>query len=116
MGEENMVINNDIGNDEEIFSKVTALMEKLQKDQELQDLAERNGLDVKNAIRLSPTNQDNVAVAVTALLLAKNANDPKYRTLTQTGLQKRKLKAELINDYKDQALQLIQRYKDSKAV
>lgn len=111
-----MIGETDFVNDEEIFSKVTALMEKLQKDQELQDLAERNGLDVKNGIRLSPTTQDNIAVAVTALLLAKKANDPKYRTLTQTGLQKRKLKTELINDYKAQALQLIQKYKDSKAV
>lgn len=102
--------------DEEIFSKVSTLMEKLQKDQELQDLAERNGLDVKNSVRLSPTTQDNVAVAVTALLLAKKANDPKYKTLTQLGLQKRRLKAEIINEYKPQALQLIQKYKNSKVV
>lgn len=106
----------DFMNDEEIFSRVTTLMEKLQKDQELQDLAERNGLDVKNSIRLNQTTQDNVAVAMISLLLAKKSGDPKYRTLVQTGLQKRKIKAELINDYKDQALQLIEKYKGSKSV
>jgi hypothetical protein len=106
----------DFVNDEEIFSKVTTLMEKIEKNQELQDLAERNGLDVKNSIRLCPTTQNNTAIAVTALLLAQKANDPKFKTLSQVGLQKRKLKAEIINDYKDQAIQLIQKYRDTKSV
>jgi hypothetical protein len=100
--------------DEAIFSKVTTIMEKLQKDQELQDLAERNGLDVKNTVRLTSTSQDNIAVAMVALLLAEKAGDPKFNTLKHVGLQKRKLKAEIINAYKDQALQLIQKYKESK--
>jgi len=103
-------------NDEQIFSDVVALMEKLQKNQELQDLAERNGLDVKNSIRLNKTTQDNVAIATVALLLARRAGDPKYRTLTQTGLQKRRLKAEIINEYKGLANQLIQKYRGSKTV
>lgn len=106
----------DYMNDEAIFSRVATIMEKLQKDQELQDLAERNGLDVKNSIRLTATTQDNVAIAMVALLLAQKAGDPKYRTLTQTGLQKRRIKAELINTYKDQASQLIKKYRDSKSV
>lgn len=100
--------------DEAIFSKVTQVMEKLQKDQELQDLAERNGLDVTNTIRLTSASQDNIAVAVVALLLAEKANDPKFKTLEHMGLQKRKVKTELINEYKDQAIQLIQRYKNQK--
>ena len=33
-------------NDEEIFSKVKILMERIKKDQALQELSERNGLDV----------------------------------------------------------------------
>lgn len=106
----------DYMNDEAIFSRVTTIMEKLQKDQELQDLAERNGLDVKNSIRLTATTKDNVAIAMVALLLAQKAGDPKYRTLVQTGLQKRRIKAELINAYKDQASQLIKKYRDSKSV
>ncbi len=102
-------------NDEAIFSKVTKIMEKLHKDQELQDLAERNGLDVKNTLRLTSTSQDNIAIAMVALLLAERANDPKFKTLEHVGLQKRKLKIELINAYKDEAMQLIKQYKDSKS-
>lgn len=103
-------------NDEEIFSKVKELMERLEKNQELQDLAERNGLDVKNSVRLNSDTQNNVAISIVALLLARKANDPKYRTLTHTGLQKRRLKADIINTYKGQANQIIQKYRDSKVI
>lgn len=105
--------NYDCMSDESIFERLKTLMTKLDKDQELQDLAERNGLDVKNALRLSPTTKDNVAVAMVALLLARKYNDPKYGSLVRTGLEKRQLKAELINDYKDQAQRLIQKYRDN---
>ena len=107
---------NDFMNDEEIFSKVTEIMNKLQQNQELQDLSERNGLDVKNSIRLNKETQDNIAIAVVSLLLAKKSNDPKYRKLTQMGLQKRHMKTEIINDYKASANQLIQKYRQSKSV
>ena len=103
-------------NDEEVFDKVKKLMDKLDKDQELQELAERNNLDVKSSIRLNPTMKDNTAVAILALELARRSRDPKYHTLVQSGLQKRKLKAEIINQYKGQANQLIQKYRDSKSV
>lgn len=103
-------------NDEEVFEKVKKLMDKLDRDQELQELAERNGLDVKSSIRLNPTNKDNVAVSVLALELARRSHDPKYRNLVQSGLQKRKLKTEIINQYKDQANSLIKKYRDSKSV
>lgn len=103
-------------NDEEIFSKVVGIMDRIQQNQQLQELSERNGLDVKNSVRLNKDTQDNVAIAVVSLLLAQKAGDPKYLKLTQTGLQKRRLKAEIINDYKASANQLIQKYKDSKSV
>jgi hypothetical protein len=106
----------DFMNDEEIFSKVTQIMEKLQKDQELQDLAERNGMSAINTFRLTPATQENVAVAMIALEIARRSGDPKYRTLTQAGLQKRKLKAEVINDHKAEAMQLINKYREAKAV
>lgn len=97
--------------EEEIFGKVKTLMEKLDKDQELQDLTERNGLDVKSSLRLNPTTKDNVAIAVTALLLAKNSNDPRYTQLSRLGMDHRTLKADLVEAYKAQAQQLIQKYK-----
>lgn len=106
----------DFMNDEEIFYKVTQIMEKLQKDQELQDLAERNGMSAINTFKLTPATQENVAVAMIALEIARRSGDPKYRTLAQAGLQKRKLKAEVINDHKAEAMQLINKYRDAKAV
>lgn len=106
----------DFMNDEEIFSKVVDIMDRLQKNQELQELSERNGLDVKNSIRLNKETQDNIAIAVVSLLLAKKSNDPKYLKLTQAGLQKRRLKTEIINDYKASANQLIQKYRETKPV
>jgi hypothetical protein len=99
--------------EEEIFDRVRSLMEKLDKDQELQDLTERNGLDVKSSLRLNPTTKDNVAIAVTALLLAKNSNDPRYTQLVRLGMDHRSLKADLVDAYKAQAQQLIQKYKTS---
>ena len=102
--------------DEAIFEKLSTLMDGLDRDQELQDLAERNGLDVKNAYRLSPTAKDNIAVSEVALLLAKRSDDPKYRTLVRTGIQKRSLKAEIINAYKDQAQALIQKFRNNNNV
>lgn len=110
MNEENFV------NDEEIFSKVTTILDKLKKDQELQDLAERNGVNGVNSIRLTPATQDNVATAAVALLIAQKSGDPKYRKLTQMGLQKRSLKAEVINDHKAEAISLIKKCRDSKTI
>jgi hypothetical protein len=104
-----------LANQDALVERVAKLMEKLDKDQELQDLAERNGLDVKNTLRLTPETKDNLAVSVLCLLLAQQANDPKYRTLTQAGLQKRKLKAEIVDEYKGTANQLIKKYRDSKS-
>jgi len=42
--------------------------------------------------------------------LAKEANDPRYKKLVNTGLQKRSLKLEIINDYKKEANDIIKDY------
>lgn len=99
--------------DDEIFSKVEELMNRLTKNQKLQSLAEKNGLDVKNSIKLTDDSINNVAISVISLLLAKRNNDTRYKTLVNTGIQKRTLKTEIINDYKAQSIQLINRYKNN---
>ena len=97
--------------DEEIFSKVGELLNKLKSNQQLQELAEKNGLEVKNTVKLTDDTINNVAISVVSLLLAKRENDPRYQKLVNTGIQKRSLKTEIINTYKNQANQLIERYK-----
>ena len=97
--------------DEVIFYKVGELLNKLKSNQQLQELAEKNGLEVKNTAKLTDDAINNVAISVVSLLLAKRENDPRYRKLVNTGIQKRSLKTEIINTYKNQANQLIERYK-----
>lgn len=99
--------------DEVIFSKVGELLNKLKSNQQLQELAEKNGLEVKNTVKLTDDAINNVAISVVSLLLAKRENDPRYRKLVNAGIQKRSLKTEIINTYKNQANQLIERYKSS---
>lgn len=99
--------------DEVIFSKVGELLNKLKSNQQLQELAEKNGLEVKNTVKLTDDTINNVAISVVSLLLAKRENDPRYRKLVNAGIQKRSLKTEIINTYKNQANQLIERYKSS---
>ena len=108
--------NIDVINDEEIFSKVKTLMERIKKDQELQELSERNGLDVKNSIKLTNDTAKNIAISVISLMLAKRSNDPDYRKLTQMGMEKRSLKTGIINKYKNQANQLIAKYNSIESV
>jgi hypothetical protein len=109
----NEEFNTNVNEDEEIFSKVEELMNRLTKNQKLQALAEKNGLDVKNSIKLTDDSINNVAISVISLLLAKRSNDSRYKTLVNTGIQKRTLKTEIINDYKAQSIQLINRYKSN---
>lgn len=103
----------DYMNDEEIFAKVKTLMDRIKKDQQLQELSERNGLDVKNSIKLTDDTSKNIGVSVIALMLAKREGDPNYRKLVNMGMDKRSLKANIINTYKNQAIQLIQKYEES---
>ena len=92
---------------EVIFSKVQELLSKLEENQQLQKLAKENGLPVKNGVDLTEDTMTNIAVSVVSLLLAKQSGDPDYKRLVQTGVQKRSLKTELVNRYKNQANQLI---------
>lgn len=95
--------------DEMIFSHVKKTMNHLEETQQLQKLAKENGLDVKNVIDLTDDNKQLIAISSVSLMLAKRAADPRYDLLCRTGLQKRELKADIINSYKDEASQLINR-------
>lgn len=97
--------------DEDMIAKVDTLMDRINRNQQLQELSQRNGLDVKNSLILTEDTTNNIAVSVISLLLAQRSNDPRYQTLKQAGLQRRTVKADIINSYKDQANQLIARYK-----
>jgi len=92
-----------------IFAKVGEIMIKLRKQKELQELAEKNGVEI-NGMRYTDDTVMNIATSVIALLLAKNEGDPRYRRLVEQGMQKRSLKVELINSYKEKANDLINRY------
>ena len=97
--------------DEDIIKKVDVLFSKMEENERLQKLAKANGLDVKNTIELTEDTKNNLAVSIVSLLLAKRENDVRYKTLSRVGLQKRTLKTEIINAYKDKAMELISRYK-----
>lgn len=98
--------------DDLIFSKVKTLMNRLKENQQLQELAKENGIDVKNTVKLTDDSINNIAVSVIALLLAKRDGDPRYAKLVHTGVQKRSLKTDIVNTYKNQANQLINQYKN----
>lgn len=97
--------------DETIIQHIGELMTKLRKDKELQNLARENGIDVQNTMDLTEDTIEIYVISVVSLLLAKRSGDPNYKTMCSLGLQKRSLKAELINTYKDQAMQLINAWK-----
>lgn len=97
--------------DETIIQHIGELMTKLRKDKELQTLARENGIDVQNTMDLSEDTIEIYVISVVSLMLAKRSGDPNYKTMCSLGLQKRSLKAELINTYKDQAIQLINAWK-----
>jgi hypothetical protein len=97
--------------DETIIQHIGELMTKLRKDKELQTLARENGIDVQNTMDLTEDTIEIYVISVVSLLLAKRSGDPNYKTMCSLGLQKRSLKAELINTYKDQAMQLINAWK-----
>lgn len=98
-------------NNEVIIQKIGTIMSKLHENQKLQELASANGIDVRNTIHLTEETTNNIAVAVVALMLAKQSSDPDYSALVRAGMNHRKIKTELINKYKNQANQLIDAYK-----
>jgi methyl-accepting chemotaxis protein len=99
--------------DQSYYIKAKELLDKLDKNQKLQQLATANGLDVKNSVQLNESTKDNIATSVIALMLAKQSQDPRYQELVRYGISHRKTKIDIINDYKDQANQIIARAKNN---
>ena len=99
-------------NNTEIFAKIDTVLSGLREQQDLQKLAEKHGLNSRNAVKLTDDTIDNVLVGVIAQLLCKRSEDPRYNKLVTQGISKRSLKTEIINDYKNQAIQLINQYKN----
>ena len=108
-GESNM----DFAIDQSFYAKAKAMLDKLEKNQKLQQIASANGIDVKNSAKLNEATKNNISTSVIALLLAKQNNDPRYGELVRYGMDHRKAKIELINAYKDQANQIIARAKNN---
>ena len=100
--------------DQDIFRKVSTLLENIDQNQQLQQAAYENGIDVKNSTRLTAATKDNLAVSVIALLLAKRNNDPRCKDLVDFGLKHRTTKVDIINDYKNEANALITRYRNGE--
>lgn len=93
--------------DQDIIDKAKTILTKLKQNQELQKLADSNGLDIKNSVNLTDDNIKNLVISVIALMLAKNNDDKRYKQLVRIGVQKRSLKTEIINAYKNQAIQIL---------
>lgn len=99
--------------DEEIIKKVDILFSRMEANDRLQKLAMDNGLDVKNNLKLTEDDKNNLAVTIVSLFLAKRENDVRYATLKKVGLQKRTIRTSIVNSYKDKAIDLINRYKSA---
>lgn len=99
--------------DQSFYSKAKQVLDKLDQNQKLQQLASANGIDVKNAAKLNEATKQNIATSVIALMLAKQNHDSRYSDLVRYGMDHRKTKIEIINDYKDQANQIINRAKNN---
>lgn len=102
--------------DTEIFSKVDALLDKIKKNRELQQMALDNGIDIKNSVLLTDETENNYAIAAIALMLAKRADDSRYKDLVRYGMDHRTTKMDIINDYKDQANQMLAKYRQCQDV
>lgn len=101
--------------DERIMAIIGQLMSKMRDNQALQNLAKENGLSYKPVMDYDDATIENVVISMIALTLASMAKDEAYTLLTRTGIQKRSLKVEIINKYKDQAIEYFNRYKETAA-
>lgn len=101
--------------DERIMTIIGQLMSKMRDNQALQNLAKENGLSYKPVMDYDDATIENVVISMIALTLASMAKDEAYTLLTRTGIQKRSLKVEIINKYKDQAIEYFNRYKETAA-
>ena len=96
--------------EEQIFSLIGNIMARQKQNRQLQDLAASNGLDVKNTVKFTDDTNKVVTTSVVALALALQAEDPAYQHLCRAGLEHRSAKVALINKYKAQANQMIDKY------
>jgi len=99
--------------EERIMTIIGQLMNKMRNNQELQILAKENGLTYKPVVDFDEATIDNIITSMVALTLASMANDEDYALLVRTGIQKRSLKVDIINKYKDQAIEYLNKYKDN---
>lgn len=97
-------------NEEMIFQRIEKILERMNQKEQLQSLAKEKGLPI-NELELTNDTKDAVVLSVIALMLAKQEGDPRYRKLSDFGMQKRSLKVELINDYKQRANMLLNKYR-----
>ena len=98
-------------NEDIIYQRIKVILDRMEQKKQLQALANQNGLPI-NELVLTDDTSDMVAISVIALMLAKFDNDPRYRKLTDLGMQKRSLKVEIINDYKQRANMLYNTFKN----
>jgi hypothetical protein len=103
----------DFAIDQSFYAKAKAMLDRMEKNQKLQQVASANGIDIKNSAKLTDATKNNISTSVIALLLAKHNNDPRYGELVKYGMDHRKAKIDLINAYKDQANQIIARAKNN---
>ena len=97
-------------NEQDIFNRIRLITDKLTQKQQLQSLAKSNGIEI-NELELTEDTADAVVISVIALMLAKMNQDERYRKLCDFGMQKRSLKVEIINDYKQRANMLYNQFK-----
>ena len=97
-------------NEEMIFQRIEKILERMGQKEQLQSLAKEKGLPI-NELELTNDTKDAVVLSVIALMIAMQEGDPRYRKLSDFGMQKRSLKVELINDYKQRANMLLNKYR-----
>ena len=103
----------DFAIDQSYYIKAKQILDRMEQNQKLQQIASANGIDIKNSAQLSDSTKDNIATAVISLMLAKQNHDPRYADLVKYGMDHRRTKIDIINAYKDQANQIISRAKNN---
>lgn len=99
-----------MADDQNIFLYIDKWMDNINENKKLQEFAEKNDIELKNSLKLTDDTIQNVLISSISLLLAKRSGDTRYQSLVNQGIQKRSLKTEIINDYKNEALKLIDEY------
>ena len=94
-----------------IYNRIETILQKMSQKKQLQSLAKSNGIEL-NELELNDDTTDAVVVSVIALMLAKMDEDERYKQLCDFGMQKRSLKVEIINDYKQRANMLYNKFKN----